>query len=58
MTLEEFIEKHRNEIMWEYIGIILSHKTVSNEDIRLWMLSVYCPEGLYNWTISEGVEGI
>lgn len=54
MTIEEFIEKHR-ETLVQIIepGNKMCVLDIDQEEIEMWILN---DEGLYNWAMSEGVE--
>ena len=51
MTLTEFVERYRTEIDRHIQGVAYD---LTDEDRADWVMN---DEGLYNWAISEGIEG-
>jgi hypothetical protein len=53
MTIEDFIEEHREEIDVTIHRMVTG--SLDDEERESWIMN---DEGLYDWAIDEGVEGI
>lgn len=54
MTIERFIKRHRREIDATIHAMVPGAK-LDNDEREMWITN---DEGLYDWALREGVEGI